>query len=124
MKMKSVGLLAGAIVLAFVGTMIWSNPTAINGKTIELTAPCRLSKDPAVVYVSVNSLEFEVELPSVSHGKAEDGWKTWIELVGICRLEPQGGPMTAEHCDGYIEVEKINFLNQADSHRKSLKIRR
>ena len=55
-------------------------------------------------------------------GKLAAGEKGWIGVVGVCRMIPQGGPLTAESCDGSIEVEKILFYDQKEDRKESLKI--
>ena len=93
-----------------------------DGKTIALTAPCRVSKTATDVYVYVGDRDLRVELPAAFHRKFPAGDRAWIGLVGTCRLVPQGGPETAEQSDGYIEVDKVLFYDKGKDHEATIEI--
>lgn len=63
-----------------------------------------------------------MDLPKEFQQKFPAGDQAWISLVGVCGMEPQGGPFTAESSDGLVEVEKVVFYDQVKGHVESIKI--
>ena len=95
----------------------------VNGKTINLTAPCMVSKNPDNVFVTIGTKKFLVELPEEFQRKFPLGERAWVGLVGKCHLKRIGIPgRTAEHSDGYIDVDRVLFYDQKEGHERSLTI--
>ena len=111
-----------AVIGSVRGLLLAKDEGALDDKRLELIARCGVSKVPNRVYVRVKGAKLSVPLPEDLHGKLDAGEKGWIGVVGVCRMIPQGGPLTAESCDGSIEVEKILFYDQKEDRKESLKI--
>ena len=87
-KGKWIAMIGVALALLLGGWSWFSMRGNLDGKLIELSAPCRVGKVSAEVFASVEGQELRVELPPDLQGKFAAGERAWIGLVGTCRLEP------------------------------------
>jgi len=96
----------------------------LDGQKIKLISRGTVSLEAGFVHVNVKGKDLVVELPNEYKRKYPSGENTWLGLIGICHIQPQGDPETQEHSDGYIDidVETILFYDQNDGHKESLEI--
>ncbi|MCD4781172.1 MAG: hypothetical protein K8S27_11595 [Candidatus Omnitrophica bacterium] len=94
----------------------------LDNRRVKLVSRCTVSLGAEFVHVNVKGKDLMVELPQGYKRKYPGGKNAWISLIGICHMQPQGGPDTQEHADGYVDVETILFYDQNDNHQEFLKI--